>query len=217
MRNLFHVLCSSDEDDENYSRVTRIRSRTQSRQSSSEPPEQTEPQPSHSEHHDRAATCIQKIVRGFLHTRRFRAKMLQVELENTARLQIDVATAPEKRTAEEKDPLDESEAISYAPGHMFVDMGDEPPVFAASKAYLFNSQKFSQIQFFGRCFLCAYAGHSQRYCALKYCVSCDTFGHSAVCCGKQNFQIQNHRRQSLKRFKRAAASYRKASSVSSSN
>ena len=204
MRNLFHVLCSSDEDDEDCGHETRVQTRSS--------PEQPSPE---RVLHDRA-TRIQTIVRRFLHTRRCRAKILQVEIENTARLQIDVA-ASKKSTVEdhaEGKGAETPQDVPFAPGHMFVDMGDEPPVFAASKAYLFNSQKSSQIQFFGRCFLCAYAGHSQRYCALKYCVSCETFGHSAVCCGKQNFQIQNHRRQSLKRFKRATASYRKATACS---
>jgi hypothetical protein len=130
--------------------------------------------------------------------------MVHSEIELTARLQIncdnqqarqdDVSLHEDRKTASQEE---------YSPGHIIVEMGSETPVFAATKAYMFNSAKFSQIQFFGRCFLCAYAGHSQRYCALKYCVACDQFGHSVVCCGKQNFQIQTHQRRSLQRFRRA--------------
>ena len=62
-----------------------------------------------------------------------------------------------------------------------IDPGEEPPVFFRQKAYIFN-RKFSSATFFGRCFLCGCAGHSQRYCPLKYCAACDEYGHSVVCC-----------------------------------
>lgn len=63
----------------------------------------------------------------------------------------------------------------------FIDEGLEKPVFFTQKAYVFN-QKFSQNAFFGRCYLCCYPGHSQRYCSLKYCAACDRYGHSALTC-----------------------------------
>lgn len=63
----------------------------------------------------------------------------------------------------------------------FIEEGLEPPMFFTQKAYVFN-QKFSQNAFFGRCYLCCYPGHSQRYCSLKYCAACDTYGHSALTC-----------------------------------
>ena len=63
----------------------------------------------------------------------------------------------------------------------FIEDGLEKPVFFTQKAYVFN-QKFSQNAFFGRCYLCCYPGHSQRYCSLKYCAACDRYGHSALTC-----------------------------------
>ena len=63
----------------------------------------------------------------------------------------------------------------------FIEEGLEPPYFFTQKAYVFN-EKFSQHAFYGRCFLCCYPGHSQRYCSLKYCAACDTYGHSALNC-----------------------------------
>ena len=149
-----------------------------------------------------AARKIQKHVRRFLYVCR-RESTEQSEIELAARLQINSQATLKEDTIESSEETPKKHQEEYSPGHIIVEMGGEKPVFAATKAYMFNSAKFSQIQFFGRCFLCAYAGHSQRYCALKYCVACDQFGHSVVCCGKQNFQIQTHQRQSLQRFRRA--------------
>ena len=35
-----------------------------------------------------------------------------------------------------------------------------------------------QTPFFGQCFLCKQSGHSQRFCPLKFCRICRTYGHS---------------------------------------
>ena len=63
----------------------------------------------------------------------------------------------------------------------FIEDGLEKPVFFTQKAYVFN-QKFSHNAFYGRCYLCGCPGHSQRYCSLKYCAACDTYGHSPLTC-----------------------------------
>ena len=89
-------------------------------------------------------------------------------IEIAAMLQIVAAATEEEK---ETDP----------PATTFIEEGLEKPVFFKQKAYVFN-QKFSQHAFYGRCYLCCYPGHSQRYCSLKYCAACDTYGHSALTC-----------------------------------
>lgn len=90
-------------------------------------------------------------------------------IEMAAMLQI---VAAESNAGEEEEPQHPT---------TFIEVGLEKPVFFTQKAYVFN-QKFSQNAFFGRCYLCCYPGHSQRYCSLKYCAACDTYGHSALTC-----------------------------------
>jgi len=120
------------------------------------------------------------------------------ELVCAARLQIDSQMG--ESNAESTTTTTLPPVGSALPNNLIlVEEGKEPPQFSASKAYLFNTQ-FSQVRFFGRCFLCGCPGHSQRYCALKYCAHCDSYGHSIVCCGRQNFQIQLQRKKSFQRF-----------------
>ena len=195
-QNNFHLLCSSDEDEDN---------------NEDRPPQHAEKETT-SAREIASAIRIQAVVRMHICRCEFARVRHQIELEIAARLQIDHADF-DPENAEEEDTV--SSIIQDGGGRLFeseeflIEMGEEKPVFAASKAYVFNSQNFSQIRFFGRCFLCAYAGHSQRYCALKYCANCDTFGHSVVCCGRQqHFQIQHHyQRQSLRRFKKATSGF----------
>ena len=92
--------------------------------------------------------------------------------------EIEIAAMLQIVTSEESEdvvPQKKQEATT------FIEEGLEPPMFFTQKAYVFN-QKFSQNAFFGRCYLCCYPGHSQRYCSLKYCAACDTYGHSALTC-----------------------------------
>ena len=91
-----------------------------------------------------------------------------------AMIQIVAATPPSATAKGEEEEPEEN---------TFIENGDEEPVFFTQKAYIFN-QKFSLNcnAFFGRCYLCCYPGHSQRYCSLKYCVHCDKYGHSALQC-----------------------------------
>lgn len=157
-----------------------------------------------------ASVVIQRALRSFLS--KIRSDRDAEELACAARIQID----------SQMDQMDESksESAGAAPpavggdgvlpnNLILVEEGKEPPQFAASKAYLFNTQ-FSQVRFFGRCFLCGCPGHSQRYCALKYCAHCDSYGHSMICCGRQNFQIEIQRKKSFQRF--ASRVYHKSKS-----
>lgn len=38
-------------------------------------------------------------------------------------------------------------------------------------------------KFYGYCYYCDYARHSQNYCPLKQCTRCFQYGHSAKVCG----------------------------------
>lgn len=99
------------------------------------------------------------------------AKRDEGDIEIAAMLQIVTSEENEADDVTEKDKEETT----------FIEEGLEPPLFFTQKAYVFN-QKFSQNAFFGRCYLCCYPGHSQRYCSLKYCAACDTYGHSALTC-----------------------------------
>lgn len=91
--------------------------------------------------------------------------------------EIEIAAMLQIVTSEENEAVPEKKQETKT----FIEEGLEPPLFFKQKAYVFN-QKFSQNAFFGRCYLCCYPGHSQRYCSLKYCAACDTYGHSALTC-----------------------------------
>lgn len=150
----------------------------------------------------KALSIIQRCFRAYLRRNlcRKQSKDLALEVAIAARLQMD-ESRDEGSTAQ-KDPSGTAGAADKSPTNVIViEEGDEPPQFAASKAYLFNTQ-FSQVRFFGRCFLCGCPGHSQRYCALKYCAHCDQYGHSIVCCGRQNFQIQIQPKKHFQKFTR---------------
>jgi len=147
-----------------------------------------------------AAVVIQRALRSFLY--KIRSDHDAEELVCAARLQIDSQMDERKAESVAAIVLAAVEDSGALPNNLIiVDEGKEPPQFSASKAYLFNTQ-FSQVRFFGRCFLCGCPGHSQRYCALKYCAHCDSYGHSMVCCGRQNFQIQIQRKKSFQRLVR---------------
>ena len=70
--------------------------------------------------------------------------------------------------------------------------GLERPQFHTSSTGPFRrSSNYTQrnITFHGSCYVCGCAGHSSRFCPLKFCTMCRTFGHSSGSCPKnQNKQ-----------------------------
>lgn len=54
----------------------------------------------------------------------------------------------------------------------------------------------SAISFFGRCFQCQYMSHSQKYCPLRQCKLCRTYGHSEIVCHK----LQQPQKSSTRAF-----------------
>ncbi len=50
--------------------------------------------------------------------------------------------------------------------------------------------------FFGRCYACRHLGHSQKWCALRYCRICNSFGHAEqVCTAKRDQKEKRMPRQ----------------------
>ena len=47
-----------------------------------------------------------------------------------------------------------------------------------------RTTQLQYISFFGRCYLCKYQGHSQKYCPLRRCKHCQRYGHSEHVCWK---------------------------------
>jgi hypothetical protein len=61
----------------------------------------------------------------------------------------------------------------------------------SERLVVYNNSKVAL--FWGKCFLCLCVGHSQRYCPLKYCGKCNTYGHSVVTCANpKNNTIRKH-------------------------
>lgn len=71
--------------------------------------------------------------------------------------------------------------------HQYILYGNETTVFNAEKLFVINKSKVSV--FWGRCFMCQCVGHSQRFCPLKYCPRCETWGHSIVTCVDKNSNL----------------------------
>lgn len=59
--------------------------------------------------------------------------------------------------------------------------------------------------FWGYCYFCDVPKHSQNYCPLRYCPSCDKFGHSIKICSEASkvrpFQWRKRNTQSTRRNK----------------
>jgi hypothetical protein len=71
------------------------------------------------------------------------------------------------------------------PDNVEIEYGNERPIFPTGKSLLYNKKLGLGLGlFYGRCFLCGCAGHSQSYCPIKYCARCNTFGHSQITCEK---------------------------------
>lgn len=71
--------------------------------------------------------------------------------------------------------------------HQYILYGNETTTFNAEKIFVINKSKVSV--FWGRCFMCQCVGHSQRFCPLKYCPRCETWGHSIVTCVDKNSNL----------------------------
>ena len=64
--------------------------------------------------------------------------------------------------------------------NVFIMHGKEETKMTGEKIVIYNNSKVSL--FWGKCFLCGCVGHSQRYCPLKYCSKCGSYGHSVITC-----------------------------------
>ena len=64
--------------------------------------------------------------------------------------------------------------------NVFIMKGKEAIQMNSEKIIIYNKTKVSL--FWGKCFLCGCIGHSQRYCPLKYCSKCQSYGHSLITC-----------------------------------
>lgn len=77
--------------------------------------------------------------------------------------------------------------------NVFIMHGKEETRMSGEKIVIYNNSKVSL--FWGKCFLCGCVGHSQRYCPLKYCSKCGTYGHSMVTCmdDKEDLNLRTNR------------------------
>lgn len=64
--------------------------------------------------------------------------------------------------------------------NVYIMNGKEAIQMNSEKIIIYNKTKVSL--FWGKCFLCGCIGHSQRYCPLKYCSKCQSYGHSLITC-----------------------------------
>ena len=92
------------------------------------------------------------------------------EVRAAALIQLDTAHSEEKKH------------VHVPTETIVIEEGLIPPKFPPTRAYLFNHRNFSNLQFYGVCYICGCVGHSQRYCPLKWCTKCSTWGHSPSTC-----------------------------------
>jgi len=92
-----------------------------------------------------------------------------------------------KKFLEKKEILEEKEEIieyrapyKQIDDHTYLMRGKEKIQRHSERLVIYNNSKVAL--FWGKCFLCSCVGHSQRYCPLKYCSKCSTYGHSVVTC-----------------------------------
>ena len=45
-----------------------------------------------------------------------------------------------------------------------------------------SMSNLNSVSFFGKCFQCQYMSHSQKYCPLRFCSTCQEYGHSETTC-----------------------------------
>ena len=71
-----------------------------------------------------------------------------------------------------------------------LDVGTETIVYFDNPVSMSRFSHFrnplQHVSFFGRCYNCKYAAHSQKYCPLRYCKMCKSYGHSEVVCWMRN-------------------------------
>lgn len=83
--------------------------------------------------------------------------------------------------------IDTTHKVKKIDDNQYIIYGNETTVFTAEKMFVVNKSKVSV--FWGRCFMCQCVGHSQRFCPLKYCPRCETWGHSIVTCVDKNSNL----------------------------
>ena len=71
-----------------------------------------------------------------------------------------------------------------------LDVGTETVVYFSNPVAMGKFSQFrnplQHVSFFGKCYQCKYAAHSQKYCPLRYCKLCKSYGHSEMVCWKRN-------------------------------
>lgn len=109
-----------------------------------------------------------------------------------------VPPPPPPLATEDKKESSASRASSdyYKDQTYYLIMGNEDVVAFASRATtadvtgepLSTSTMLSlnqSVSFFGKCFSCHYMSHSQKYCPLRLCKTCVTYGHAESVCHRQ--------------------------------
>lgn len=101
----------------------------------------------------------------------------------------EVTNEQSEEIHETKDPEEEKDIVYTAPykkinEQMYCMRGNETIQRHSERLVVYNNSKVAL--FWGKCFLCAYIGHSQRYCPLKYCSKCSSYGHSVVTCANSS-------------------------------
>lgn len=71
-----------------------------------------------------------------------------------------------------------------------LEIGKETIVYFSNPVSMSKFSQFSNplqhVSFFGKCYHCKYSAHSQKYCPLRYCKLCKTYGHSEMVCWLRN-------------------------------
>ncbi len=74
--------------------------------------------------------------------------------------------------------------------HYHLEIGKETIVYFSNPVSMSKFSQFSNplqhVSFFGKCYHCKYSAHSQKYCPLRYCKLCKTYGHSEMVCWLRN-------------------------------
>ncbi len=107
------------------------------------------------------------------------------ELNVSSSMQKEAITEMEKAVMIQIHSMDDpSQSITTQDeNNIEIEYGNEKPVFPTSKVELYN-KKFGLGMglFYGRCFICGCAGHSQSFCPIKWCQKCHQYGHSQTNC-----------------------------------
>ena len=75
-----------------------------------------------------------------------------------------------------------------------LDVGKETVVYFDNPVAMGKFSQFrnplQHVSFFGKCYQCKYAAHSQKYCPLRYCKLCKSYGHSEMVCWKNKTDME---------------------------